>query len=180
MQIIERNVLRDEHWVSEVGQSVLQLFGRSKQSSELSLDTFLLLQSCWIHWVPHVTAGVQGTYVVWSSKAIEWCWGTLLLRSDFQWLEVVEYTGKLVEFRHSCEGFDRFNCHGGYMELQLSLDLAVRTRQILQTIRATRRHDQYIAVMETSTRRSDQSLKYCNHPCCPSFRSSERSLQRIW
>jgi len=99
IQKVERNVLRNGHRLREIPQSVLQLFGQSKPPSRQWLHTFLWPQSCWMHWVPHATACVQGTYVVWSSKGIHWCWGMYLLRGEIKRL-VVEWTGTLDEFRH--------------------------------------------------------------------------------
>jgi len=65
---------------------------------------------------------------------------------------VVEYTGKLVEVRHSYDDFDRFSSYGGLLQPLLSLDLAVQTRHILQTIQVTRMNGTYNGVLETSTR----------------------------
>jgi len=107
IQKVERNVLLNGHWLVEIRQSVSQSFGWSKQPSQRWLHTFLLLQSCWMHWVPLATAWVQGTYVVCSSKGIQWCWGRYLLRGEIKRL-VVEWTGTLVEFLHSYNDFDCF------------------------------------------------------------------------
>jgi len=164
IQQVERNVLCDGHRLLETRQSVFQLFGQSKQPSQRWLHTFLLPQSCSMLWVPHSTACVQGTYVVCSSKGIQWCWGTYLLRGEIKQL-VVEWTGMLVEFRHSYDDFDCFNSYGGRSELWLSL----QTRHILQTIRARRRNGQYIWVSETSTRRLDQSLQILQALLLPFF-----------
>jgi len=165
---VERNVLRNRHRLLEIRQCVLQSFGRSKQPSRRWLHTFLLQQSWWMHWVPHATACVQGTYVECSSKGIQWCWGTYLLRGEIKWL-VVEWTGTLVEFCHSYDDFDRFFSYCGGLELRFSLYSAVQTRHILQTIRATRRDGQYIWVSETSTRRLDQSLQILQASLLPFF-----------
>jgi len=125
-------------------------------------------QSWWMHWVPHATACIQGTYVASSSKGIQWCWRTYLLRGKINQL-VVEWTGMLVEFRHSYDDFDHFNSYGGRLELQLSLYSAVQTRHILQTIRATRRNGQYIRISETLTQRLDQSLQIFQVSLLPFF-----------
>ena len=79
-------------------------------------------------------------------------------RGEIQRLEE-EWTGTLVEFRHSKNDFHRFISYGGRLEQRLSLYSAVQTRHILQTICATRRNGQYIWVSETSTWRLDQSLR---------------------
>ena len=150
IQNVERNVLRDGHWILEIRQSVLQTFGRSKQPSRRWLYTFVLPQSCWLHWVSHTTACIQGTYVVCSSKGIQWCWGTYLPRGEIK-RPVVEWTGMLVEFCHSYDDIDLFNSYGGRLELRFSLYSAVQTRHFLQTIWVTRRNGQYIWVLETST-----------------------------
>jgi len=168
IQKVERNVLRNGHRLLEIRQSALHLFGRSKQPSRRWLHTFLLPQSCWLHWVPHATACVHGTYVVCSSKGIQWCWGTYLLRCEIKRV-VVEWTGTLVEFLHSYDDFDRFISYGGRLELRLSLYSAVQTRHILQPIRATRRNAQYIWVSETSTRRLDRSLQILQTSLLPIF-----------
>jgi len=168
IQKVQWNVLRDGHRLLEIQGSVLQLFGQSKQPSQRWLDTFLLPQSCWMHWVPHAAACIQGSYVVCSSKEIQWSWGTYLLRGEIKGL-VVEWTGRLLEFRHSYDDFDRFFSFSSRLELQLSLDLAVQSRHILQTIRATRRNGQYIWVLETSTPRLDQILQILQASLLPFF-----------
>jgi len=157
IQKVEWNVLRDGHQLEQIGQSLLQLFGRSDQPLRHWSHMFLLPQSCAMHWVPHSTACDQGTYAVCSSKWIRWYGGTYLLTGEIQRL-VVEWTGGLVEFCHCYMVFDHFNCYGGQLELRLSLDLAVQTRHILQTIWGTRRNGQYIWVPEKLTGRLDQSL----------------------
>jgi len=155
---VEQNVLRNGHWLLEIWQSVLQSLGRSTQPSWRWLHTFLLPLYCWIRWVLHATACVHGTYVVCSSKGIEWCWGTYLLNGKIKRL-VEELTGTLVEFRHSYDDFDCFISYGSRLELRLFLFSAVQTRHTLQTIGATRRNGQYIRVSETSTRRLNQNLQ---------------------
>jgi len=170
IQKVERNVQRNGHWPLEIRQSVLQSFGRFKQPSQQWLHTFLWLQYCWMHWVPHATACVQGTYIVCSRKGIQWCWGPYILRGEIKWL-VVEWTGMLVEFLDSYDDFDHFISYGGRLEQLLSLYSAVQTRHILQTIRATRRNGQYIWVSETSTRRLDQSLQILQASLLPFFPS---------
>jgi len=185
IQTVERNVLRNGHRLLEIRGSVLQSFGRFKHPSRRWLHPFLLPQSCWMHWVPHATACVQGTYVVCTSKRIQWCWGTYLLRGEIKWL-VVEWTGTLVEFRHSYNDFDRFISNGGRLELRLFLCSAAQTRHILQTIRATRRNGQYIWVSGTSTRRLDQSLQILQAsllPFCPFLRNitfKDMEEQLLW
>jgi hypothetical protein len=121
-----------------------------------------------MHWVPHVTACVQGTYVVRSSNGIQWCWGTYLLSGEIKRL-VVEWTGTLVEFRHSYDDLDPFMSYGGRLELLLSLHSVVQTRHILQTILATKRNGQYIWDSESSIRRFDQSLQILQVPLLPFF-----------
>jgi hypothetical protein len=71
-----------------------------------------------------------------------------LLRGEIERL-VVEWTGRLVEFRYSYDDFDRSNSYGGRLERWFSLYSAVQTRHILQTIRATTRNGQYIWVLVT-------------------------------
>jgi len=105
---VEWNVLCNGHRLLEITQRVLQLFGRSKQPLRRWLHTFLWPQSCWMHWLPHATACVQGTYVVCSSTGIQWCGGTYLLRGEIKRLEG-EWTGTLIEFRHSYDDFDHIN-----------------------------------------------------------------------
>ena len=158
IQKVEWNVVHNEHRLWEIRLNVLQLWTRSNQFSRWWFHTFLLPQSLWMRLVPHATACIQGTYVIWSSKEIQWCWGTYRLRGVIKRL-VVEWTGMLVEFRHSYDDFDHFNRYGGRLELKLSLYSAIRTRHILQTILATRRNGQYIWVSETSTQQLDQSLR---------------------
>jgi len=173
IQQVEQNVLCDGHRVWEIRQSVLQSFSWFKQPSWRWLHTFLLPHTCWMHWVPLATACIQGTYIVSTSNGIQWCWGTYLLSGEIKRL-VVEWTGALVEFRHSYNDFERFICYGGRLELRLSLDSAVQTRHILQTIWATRRNGQYIWFLETSTRRLDQSLQILQAtllPFCPFLRN---------
>jgi len=111
IQKVERNVLRNGHWLLESWQSLFQWFGRSKQPSQRWLHTFCLPQSSWIHWVSHATTCIQGTYVVCSSKGILWCWGTYLLRGEIKRL-VAEWTDMLVELCHTCDDFDHFNSYG--------------------------------------------------------------------
>jgi len=158
IQKVEWNVLHDGHRLLEMRQSLLQLFGQSKQPSRRWLHTFLLLESCWMHWVRHETACAQGTYVVCSNKGIQWCWGTYLLRGKIKRL-VVEWTGMLVEFRQSYDDFDCFISYGGRLEPRMSLYSAVQTRHNLETTRETRRNGEYIWVLETSTWQLDQSLQ---------------------
>jgi len=110
-----------------------------------------------MHWLPHDTASIQGTYVICSSKGIQWCWGMYLLRGKIKRL-VVAWTSTWVEFCHRYDDFDRFNIFSGHLELQSSLYLAVQTRHILQTVRVTSRNGRYIWVSETSTRSLDQKL----------------------
>jgi len=88
-----------------------------------------------MHVVPHATTCVQGTYVGCSSKGIQWCWRTYLLRGEIKWL-VVEWTGTLVEFRQSYDDFARFISYSSHLELLLSLYSAVQTWHICQTIQA--------------------------------------------
>jgi len=165
---IARNVLCDGHRLVGVCQCLFQFFASSKQPSQWWLHTFLLLQSCWIHWVPHETACVQGTYVVCPSKGIQWCRGMYQLRGEIKrW--VVEWTCTFVEFRHCYDEFDHFNCHGGRLEPQLSVDSAVHSRHILQTIRVTRSNWQYIWVSETSSPRLDQILRMLQSSLMPFF-----------
>jgi len=121
-----------------------------------------------MHWVPHATACVQGTYVVCCSKGIQWCWETYLLRGEIKRL-VEEWIGKLVEFHHSYDHFDCFISYGGRLEIRLSPCLAVQTRHILQTVRVTRRNGQYIWVSETSTWRLDQNLRILEASLLPFF-----------
>jgi hypothetical protein len=82
---------------------------------------------------------------------------------------VVEWIGTLVEFRHSYDDFDHFISYVGRSEVRMCLHSAVQTRQILQTIRAIRRNGQYIWVLETSTRRLDQSLQILQASLLPFF-----------
>jgi len=121
-----------------------------------------------MRWVSDTTACIQGTYVVCSSKRIQWCWGTYLLRGEIKQL-VVEWTGTLVQFLHSYNHFDCFNSYGGHLELGLSLYSTVQTGHISQTILATRRNGQYIWVSETSTWRLDQSLRILEASLLPLF-----------
>jgi len=137
IQRVEQNVLCDGHQLLEIRRSVFQSFGRSKQPSWWWSHTFLLPQSCWMHWVPHATACVQGTYVVCSSNGMQWCGGTNLLRGGIQRL-VVEWTGTLVESRHGYNDDDNFISYGRRLELRLSHYSAVQTRHNLWTICATR------------------------------------------
>jgi len=81
----------------------------------------------------------------------------------------VEWTGTLVEFRHSKDDFDLIISYGGSLEQRLSLYSAVQTRHILQTILAAGRNTQYIWVLETSTRRLDQSLQILQASWLPFF-----------
>jgi len=106
---VKQNVLCDWHWLMDIQQSVLQWYGRSKEPTQWWL---LVLQSCWMLCVPCATSCVQGTYVVWSSKGIEWCRWTYLLRGDIKQL-VVEWSGTIVELHHSCDDTDRLNSYGG-------------------------------------------------------------------
>jgi len=137
IQVVERNVLPDGHWLREIGQSELQWFGRSKQPLRQQLYLVLLLQSCWMQWVPHATAWVQGTYVVCSINGIPWCWGTYLLRGPSKQL-VVEWTGTLVESHHHYHDFEHLNSYVSRVELRWSLYFAVQTSHIFHTIQATR------------------------------------------
>jgi len=105
IQKVERNVLHNGHQLLVLGQSVLQSFSQSKQPSQWWLHMFLVIQSCWMHWVPHATVCVQGTYVVCSSNGIQWSSGTYPLRGEIMRL-VVEWTSTLVEFHHSYDDFD--------------------------------------------------------------------------
>jgi len=133
IQTLEWNILRDGHWIFEIAKSVLQLFGQSKQPSWRWLQTFLLLQSCCMHWVPHATTCMQGTYLIGSSKGIEWSWEIYLRRVVIKWL-AVKWRDTLVECHHSNDDSDIFNSYDGHLELQLSLYLADHTRYILHTI----------------------------------------------
>jgi len=133
------------------------IFGRSKQPLQWWLHSYLLSQSCWMHWDPHAGACIQGIYVICCCKGNQWCWRTYLLRGEIKQL-VVKWTGTSVEFHHSYDDFDRFNSYGGCMELLLSLDSAVQTRDFLQTIQTTWMNGQHIWVSETLTWRLDQSL----------------------
>ena len=151
-----RNVLHNGHWLMELWQSVIQLFSRSKQLSQQWMHPFLLLQFCWIHWVPHATACGKGTFVLCSSKGIQWSWGTYLLRGKIKQL-LVECTWMLVEFYHTYHDFDYYNRYSCLLEVQLSLYLAVQTRHIWQSIQVTRRNSQNIWLCERSTRWLDQS-----------------------
>jgi len=64
IQMVEWNVVLSGHQLFEIQHSVLPLFGRSKRLLHRWLQTFLLLQDGWIHWVLHATACIPGTYVV--------------------------------------------------------------------------------------------------------------------
>jgi len=117
IQKIIQNVLRDGHLPLEMGQGALQLFGWSKVRSQQWSHTYLLLlRSCCMHWDLYATACIQGTYVACSSKGIQWRWGMYLIRGKMRRL-VVEWTGTLYKYRHSCNDFDRFNSYGGLLEL---------------------------------------------------------------
>jgi len=169
IQNVEQTVLHDGHRLLQIGHSVLQLFGWSKQPLRWQLETFVLLQSCRMHWVPHETAYVHGTYVVCSSKGIQWCRGEYQLRGEIKRL-VVEWTGMLIECRHGCNDFDLSSSYGGSLALRLSLHSAVQTRYILQTTRVTGRNAQYSRVWESSTRRLDEiilMLQACKLPFFP-------------
>jgi len=72
---------------------------------------------------------------------------------------VVEWTGTLVKFRHNYPDFDLLKRCSGCLELRLSVVSAVLTRNILQTIRATRENGQYIRVFETLTWGLDQRIR---------------------
>jgi len=109
IQKVEWDIPGDRQWVGDTGQSVLQSFGRTKQLSWWWLHTFLSPQSCWMRWDPHATACVQGTYVICSSKGIQWCWGMYQLRCEIKWV-VMEWTGTLVAFSHTYNDCDRINC----------------------------------------------------------------------
>jgi len=152
----------------ESGKECLKLFGRTKQSLWRWLHTFLLLQSCWMHWIPHATAWVQGTYVICCSKGNWWSWGTYLRNGEIERL-VVESTGTWLEYLHRYNDLDLINSYGRRMELQLYRYLAVRTRHISQTIRATWRTGQYISVLETLTPRLDWSLRILQASLLPFF-----------
>lgn len=121
-----------------------------------------------MHWVPHAIACVQRTYVACASKGIQWCWGTYL-RGEIKRLEV-EWTGTLVDCRHSDDDLDCFISDGCRLELWLSLYWAVQTRHILQTNQATRRNGQIIWILETSTWRLHQILLIVHPSWLPSFR----------
>jgi len=121
-----------------------------------------------MHCVHHATACVQRTYVVCCSKGNQWWWGMYLLRDEIKRL-VVEWTGTLVEFRHTYNEFDCFHSYSGRFELQLSLYYAVQFRHILQTILATRRTGHYIWVSETSTQQLDNSLPILQVSLLPLF-----------
>jgi len=120
IQKVERNVQLNRHRLMVLGQSVLKSFGQSKRLSQWWFYLFLLPQSCWMHWVRRATACVQGTYVECCSKAIQWCRETYLLRGQRKRLEV-EWTGTLVEFRHTYDDFDRFHSYCSCLEPRLSL-----------------------------------------------------------
>jgi len=110
-----------------------------------------------MHWVPHLTACILGTYVVCSSKGIQWHWGMYIPRDEIKWL-VVEWTGTLVEFHQSYNDFNHFNSCSGRLELWLCPYSAFQTRHISQTIRVARRNGQYMWVLETSIRQLDQLI----------------------
>jgi len=148
IQNIERNVLHNGLWMLEIRQSLWKSFGWFKSPSRRSLHLLLLPQSCLMHCVLQAIACVQGTYVVYSSKCIQWCWGMYLLRGEINPL-VLTWTGMLVEFHQNYHDFDYFDCDGGQLKLWLSLCWVVQTRHILDTIRATRRNGKYIRVLET-------------------------------
>jgi len=99
---------------------VLKLFSWVTHPSRRWLHTFHLQQCCWMQWVPHVTACVQGTYVVCSSKGIPWIWGMSLLRGEIKQL-VVKWKCTLFEFHHSYNDVDHIDSYSGRLELQLSL-----------------------------------------------------------
>jgi len=168
IQNVECNVLHNGHRLLEIGQSVLKSFSQTQKPSRWWLHTFLLLQSCSMYCVPHATACIQGTYVICSSKGIQWCWGMYLLRGDIKRL-VVEWTGMLVEFCDSYDDFDRFHSCHGRLERPSSAYLAGRTRHIIYTIRATRRNGQYLLLSEISTRQLDQSLRILQVSLLPFF-----------
>jgi len=98
IQKVECNVLSDGHRHLEIWQSVLQLFSQGKQPSLQRLRMFRLPQSCWMHWVPHEIACVQGTYFVFSSnesndaeehiysevKSCDWWWN-----EQVRWLNYI-------------------------------------------------------------------------------------------
>jgi len=136
IQIVEQHVLRNGHWLLEIRQTVLQLFGWYKQPKQPWLHMCLLPESGWMHSVPHATAFLQGTYVIYSSNGIQWNWWMYHLRGEIKRL-VVKCTGTLVEFCHSYDDCDRFNSYGSRVELWLSLYLGVQTRHIIQTIWVT-------------------------------------------
>ena len=121
-----------------------------------------------MHWVPHATAGFQGTWVICSSKGIQWYWGMYLLRGQIKRLVVV-WTGTLAKFRHSDHDFDRFNSYDGHLELQLSVSLTVQTGPTIQIVPATSTNRQYISVWETWTWRLDQSLPILQTSSLPFF-----------
>jgi len=131
IQRVERNVLCGGHQLLEIRQRVIQLFPSSKQPSRCWFRRLHLPQSWWLHRVPHATACVHGKYVVCSSKGVQWCWESYLLRSESKRL-VVEWTRTLVEFCHSYDDFSRFVSTGGCLALQLSLCSAVQTRHCFQ------------------------------------------------
>jgi len=168
IQQVERNLLRNGHWLLEIQHSVLESCGWSIQTLRWWLHTFLLLQSCWMHWAPHATACVQGTYVVCPSNGIQGCWGTYLLRCEIKRL-VVEWTGTLAQFHHGYDDFDRFISYSGCLEPPLSLYSAFETRHIVQIIQATRGNHQNIWVSETSTPSFDQSLRILQPSLLPFF-----------
>ena len=124
------NVLHDGHPVLRIGQNVLHSFRRSKQPSQWWLDTFGLLQFCWMHLNAHATACTQGTYVICCSKGFQLCSAKYLRRAEIKRL-VVEWTCTVVEFRHSYNDVDQFNSYGSRLNLQISHYLAVQTRHIL-------------------------------------------------
>jgi len=135
IQKVTWNVRHDWHRLMQIRKSFLHSIGRSKQASWSWLHKFLLPQSCWMYWVPHATACVQGIYIICSSKGIQWSWGMYLLRGEIKWL-VVEWTGTVVEYHHTHVDSDPFNSYGGHLDIQFSLHLAFQTEHILSTIRA--------------------------------------------
>jgi hypothetical protein len=82
---------------------------------------------------------------------------------------VVEWTGMLVDLRHTYNDFDRFISYGGHLQLWLALYSAVQPRHILQTIWASRENGQYIWVSETSTGQLDKSLQIFQAFLLPCF-----------
>jgi len=165
---VEWNILRDGHRLLEILQSVWKSCGQFKQPLRLWLHPFLLLQCCWKHRVPHATAYVQGTFVVYFNKRIPWCGGIYLVRGEINQL-VVEWPGTSVEFNHSYDDFDNFNRYSCRLELRLFLYPAVQSRHIIKTIRLTRTNGLYIWVLETSTQRWDESLWMSQASVLPFF-----------